>query len=138
MNRYALWKYILILLIVLIGLVFALPNIYGKDPALQISPSRAAEVDEYTELQVNTALEEAGIQAKSISLGLNRLVIRFNDTETQLRAQSVVKASLGKNHVVALNLAAATPYWLRKLGAEPMFLGLDLRGGVHFLMEIDM
>jgi preprotein translocase subunit SecD len=138
MNRYALWKYILILLIVLISLVFALPNIYGKDPALQISPYRAAEVNEYTELQVSTALEEAGIQTKSIGLGLNRLVIRFNDAETQLRAQSVVKASLGKNHVVALNLAAATPGWLRKLGAEPMFLGLDLRGGVHFLMEVDM
>jgi preprotein translocase subunit SecD len=138
MNRYALWKYILILLILLIGLVFALPNIYGKDPAIQISPSRAAEVDEYTELQVSTALEEAGIQAKLISLGLNRLVIRFDDAETQLRAQSVVKASLGKNYIVALNLAAATPGWLRKLGAEPMFLGLDLRGGVHFLMEVDM
>jgi preprotein translocase subunit SecD len=138
MNRYALWKYILIILVVVTGLVFALPNIYGKDPALQISPLRAAEVDEFTELKVSAALDEAGIQASSIELGLDRLIVRFTNAETQLRAQSVVKSSLGKNYIVALNLAAATPHWLRKLGAEPMFLGLDLRGGVHFLMEVDM
>ena len=138
MNRYPLWKNILILLIVVTGMVFALPNIYGKYPALQISPSRAAEVNEYTKLQVSTALEGAGIQYTSIDLGVDRLIIRFDDTETQLRAQSVVKTALGNNYVVALNLAAATPDWLRKLGAEPMFLGLDLRGGVHFLLEVDM
>ncbi|OGT34226.1 MAG: protein-export membrane protein SecD [Gammaproteobacteria bacterium RBG_16_51_14] len=138
MNRYPLWKNILILLIVVTGMVFALPNIYGKYPALQISPSRAAEVNEYTKLQVSTALEGAGIQYTSIDLGVDRLIIRFDDTEIQLRAQSVVKTALGNNYVVALNLAAATPDWLRKLGAEPMFLGLDLRGGVHFLLEVDM
>ncbi len=138
MNRYSLWKYILILFLIGMGALFALPNIYGKDPALQVSPSRSAEVSELTEFQVSNALEEAGIAFKSMDLGLETLVIRFNDEETQLKAQSVVTESLGNNYVVAINLAPATPDWLAKFGAEPMFLGLDLRGGVHFLMEVDM
>jgi preprotein translocase subunit SecD len=138
MNRYSLWKYILILFLIGLGLLFALPNIYGKDPALQVSASRSAEVSELTEFQVSNALEEAGIKYKSMTVGLESLVVRFKDEETQLKAQSVVKESLGSNYVVALNLAPATPDWLTKFGAEPMFLGLDLRGGVHFLMEVDM
>ena len=138
MNRYPPWKYILIIILVAFGFLFALPNIYGKDPAIQISAQRAAEVNELTKLQVEVALDEAGIKASSIELGLSSLILRFTNEETQLRAQSVVKDSLGKSYVVALNLAAATPDWLRKFGAEPMFLGLDLRGGVHFLMEVDM
>lgn len=138
MNRYPLWKYILILVVISIGIVYALPNLYGKDPAIQISPLRAGQVDELTRLQVDAALDEAGIKAMASELGINTLIVRFDNEEIQLRAQSVVKDSLGKGYVVALNLAAATPDWLRVLGAEPMFLGLDLRGGVHFLMEVDM
>jgi preprotein translocase subunit SecD len=138
MNRYSSWKYILILFLIGMGVLFALPNIYGKDPALQVSASRSAEVSELTEFQVSAALEEAGIAYQTMELGIDNLVIRFNDEETQLKAQSVVKKSLGRSYVVALNLAAATPDWLSKFGAEPMFLGLDLRGGVHFLMEVDM
>ena len=138
MNRYPLWKYILILAVISIGIVYALPNLYGKDPAIQISPLRAGQVNELTRLQVVAALDEAGIKAMASELGINTLIVRFDNEETQLRAQSVVKDSLGKGYVVALNLAAATPAWLRVLGAEPMFLGLDLRGGVHFLMEVDM
>jgi preprotein translocase subunit SecD len=138
MNRYSSWKYILILFLIGFGVLFALPNIYGKDPALQVSASRSSEVSELTEFQVSAALEEAKIPYKSIDLGLDNLVIRFKNEETQLKAQSVVKKSLGRSYVVALNLAPATPDWLNKFGAEPMFLGLDLRGGVHFLMEVDM
>lgn len=138
MNRYPLWKYLLILIIVGFGLVFALPNMYGKDPALQISSQTADPVSELTKLEVESALEEANIKASEIDLGIGSLVVRFSDAETQLRAQAVVEKTLGKNYVVALNLAPATPGWLRKIGAEPMFLGLDLRGGVHFLMEVDM
>lgn len=138
MNRYSPWKYILILFLIGLGALFALPNIYGKDPALQVSASRSAEISELTEFQVSNALEEAGITFKSMDLGLESLVIRFNNEETQLKAQSVVKKSLGNSYVVAINLAPATPAWLAKFGAEPMFLGLDLRGGVHFLMEVDM
>jgi len=138
MNRYSPWKYSLILLLIGLGVLFALPNIYGKDPALQVSSSRSSEVSELTQFQVSNALEEAGITYKSIDLGIDNLVIRFNDEETQLKAQAVVKKSLGRSYVVALNLAPATPDWLTKFGAEPMFLGLDLRGGVHFLMQVDM
>ena len=138
MNRYSSWKYIVIIFLIGLGLLFALPNIYGKDPSLQISAARSAEISELTEFQVSAALEEAAITQKGISLGISNLTIRFNDEETQLRAQSIVKESLGRNYVVALNLAPATPDWLIKFGAEPMSLGLDLRGGVHFLMEVDM
>ncbi len=138
MNRYSIWKYSLILFLIGLGALFALPNIYGKDPAIQISAARSAEISELTEFQASNALEEAGIKFQSISLGFETLVIRFEDEETQLKAQSVVKKSLGRSYVVALNLAPATPAWLTKFGAEPMFLGLDLRGGVHFLMEVDM
>ena len=137
MNRYSLWKYLLILLLVGAGGLFALPNIYGKDPALQVSSSRA-EISELTEFQVSSALEEAGIVYKATAVREENLIIRFNDEESQLKARAVVEESLGRNFVVALNLAPATPGWLQRLGAEPMFLGLDLRGGVHFLMEVDM
>ena len=138
MNRYAAWKYILILVIIVISVVYALPNLYGSDPALQITSSRGTEINELTELQVNAALTTANIKPTRTDLVNNNLLIRFNDEDTQLKAQEIVKKSLGKGYVVALNLAPDTPDWLEKFGAEPMFLGLDLRGGVHFLMEVDM
>ena len=138
MNRYSSWKYILILFFIGLGLLFALPNIYGNDPSLQVSAARSAEISELTEYQVSAALEEAELPYKDIMLGIGSLTIRFSDEETQLKAQEIVKESLGRSYVVALNLAPATPDWLSKFGAEPMSLGLDLRGGVHFLMEVDM
>ncbi len=139
MNRYSSWKYTLILIVLSVGIFYALPNLYGSVPAVQISASSAsAEVSELTELQVNIALDDAGIEPVSMELTEGRLTIRFADEETQLRARDALQESLGISYVVALNLAPATPDWLRDLGAEPMFLGLDLRGGVHFLMEVDM
>ena len=138
MNRYPVWKYVLIAIIVIIGIIYAFPNIYGSDPALQISSSRGTEISELTELQVQIAFDEVGIKPESYEINLNNLLIRFKDEDTQLRAQDIAKSALGRGYVVALNLAPSTPDWLRKLGAEPMFLGLDLRGGVHFLMEVDM
>ena len=138
MNRYAAWKYILIVVIIVIGFIYALPNIYGSDPALQVSTSRGTEISELTKLQVQVAFDKAGIKPISMKLDHNSLLIRFKDEETQLKAQDIVNAALGKGYVVALNLAPSTPSWLTSLGAEPMFLGLDLRGGVHFLMEVDM
>lgn len=138
MNRYSIWKYILILFLIGLGALFALPNIYGKDPALQISAARSAEISELTEFQVTNALEEAGISYKSSSVANESVTVRFENEDVQLKAQDVVKKALGNNYVVAINLAPATPDWLAKFGAEPMFLGLDLRGGVHFLMEVDM
>lgn len=139
MNRYPSWKYILILIVIIVGTLYALPNLYGSSPALQISGSSStAEVSELTELQVNIALDDADIESVSMELGDGRLTIRFADEETQLRAKDILQTELGRSHVIALNLAPDTPDWLRSLGAEPMFLGLDLRGGVHFLMEVDM
>ncbi len=138
MNRYPIWKYLLIVIVIAVGIIYALPNLYGKHPALQISATRGGEVSELTEFQVSTALEEAAIEYRAMELGLDNLTIRFRNEEDQLKAQSVVRESLGRGYVVALNLAPATPEWLRNMNAEPMFLGLDLRGGVHFLMEVDM
>ncbi len=139
MNRYPSWKYIFIFIVIAVGIIYALPNLYGSAPALQISASSStAEVSELTELQVNIALDDANIESVSMELGDGRLTIRFADEETQLRAKDVLQEALGRSHVIALNLAPNTPDWLRNLGAEPMFLGLDLRGGVHFLMEVDM
>ena len=139
MNRYPSWKYVLILIIILVGVVYALPNLYGSDPALQISSARGLDITQQTaELQAEIALDEAGIEPKRMEIQENSLLIRFDDEEKQLRAQDVIKKALGRDYIVALNLAPSTPGWLSGLGASPMFLGLDLRGGVHFLMEVDM
>jgi preprotein translocase subunit SecD len=138
MNQYSIWRYILILTALLVGVVYALPNLYGEDPALQISGSRGGAVDSSVEASVAAALSTANIPVKSMESGEDRLLIRFNDTEAQIKAVDYVKSTLGSDYVVALNLAPATPAWLGKLGALPMYLGLDLRGGVHFLLEVDM
>ncbi len=138
MNRYATWKYLLIVIIVAVGAVYALPNLYGEDPAVQVSGSRLAEVNEATIETVTGALKDAGIAIKEVESVPERLLVRFLDTESQLAAVDYVKAALGNGYVVALNLAPATPGWLEAFNALPMYLGLDLRGGVHFLMEVDM
>ncbi len=138
MNRYPAWKYVMIALIVVVSVIYALPNIFGSDPALQVSSARGAEINDLTKLQAQIAFDKSEIKPVSMEVVENSLLLRFKDTETQLKAQELVKEAMGKGYVVALNLAPATPAWLRKLGAEPMFLGLDLRGGVHFLMEVDM
>ena len=138
MNRYPPWKYLLIIVVITVGCLYALPNLYGKDPALQVSASRGAEISDLTRYSVEDALDEAGIKYGEISLAANNLVVRFQDEGTQLKARDIVKQALGRSHTVALNLAPATPDWLRAFNAEPMFLGLDLRGGVHFLMQVDM
>ena len=138
MNRYPLWKYLLIASVLLVGFLYALPNLYGEDPALQVSSTRGAKVDASVEARIKVALQQAGLPAQGTELTPANLLIRFNDTETQLKAQDLVKRELGDDYIVALNLAPTTPDWLRAIGAEPMYLGLDLRGGVHFLMQVDM
>jgi preprotein translocase subunit SecD len=141
MNRYATWKYLLIVIIMVIGVVYSLPNIYGEDPALQISGGRGADVDQSTENTVASVLKKAGIEVKSMSTDSGKLLVRFPDTETQLKAAEYVKGALteiSNGYTVAFNLAPATPAWLESFNALPMYLGLDLRGGVHFLMEVDM
>ncbi len=138
LNKYPLWKYVLIALVMVIGLLFALPNIYGEDPALQISANRGATVDEALVEKVDGALKQAKLPPLTIENDGRQLLARFGSTETQLEAYDVVREALGTDYQVALNLAPATPAWLLDIGALPMYLGLDLRGGVHFLMEVDM
>ncbi len=138
MNRYPLWKNLLIAIVLLVGTLYFLPNLFGEDPALQISSTRGSTVDLTTQSQVERALAQANIQPKGVTLGNGQLLVRFSDPDTQLSAQDQVKQVLGNDYVVALNLAPTTPAWLQALDAKPMYLGLDLRGGVHFLMEVDM
>ncbi|CBJ80803.1 preprotein translocase, auxillary membrane component (General Secretory Pathway) [Xenorhabdus bovienii SS-2004] len=123
---------------ILIGLLYALPNLYGEDPAVQITGARGIAASEKTLDQVRNVLEKEQIKSKSIALENGAILARFNNSDVQLRAREALVSALGEQYVVALNLAPATPLWLSKVGAEPMKLGLDLRGGVHFLMEVDM
>ena len=140
-NQYPAWKYVLLAVVILLGVIYATPNLFGDDPAVQVSPAKSVSFDASIEKKVSDALETAKLPVKSMSFRPgqdSQLLIRFNSTEEQLKAKSVIKNLLGRQAVVALNLAPATPKFLRDMGAEPMFLGLDLRGGVHFLMDVDM
>lgn len=137
-NEYPLWKYVLILFTVVVGGIYALPNWYGEDPAIQISGVRGKVADDAVERRVGFILQEAGLAYKSLELTESRLLVRFSDTEVQLLARDTVAGDLGDDYIVAVNLAASTPSWLQAINALPMYLGLDLRGGVHFLMEVDM
>jgi preprotein translocase subunit SecD len=128
----------MLILALLVGLLYALPNIYGEDPAVQITGARGAAASETTLVQIQNIFKEQNITTKSIALEKGAILARFANPDVQLRAREALLAALGDNYVVALNLAPATPPWLALLGAEPMKLGLDLRGGVHFLMEVDM
>jgi len=138
LNRYPLWKYLMVVFTIAIAALYALPNIYGEDPAIQVTGARGASVDMSTLDSVTKALDKQGLSHKSIALENGSILVRFNDTDTQISARDVISESLGKDKIVALNLAPATPDWLESIGAAPMKLGLDLRGGVHFLMEVDM
>ncbi|MGL4830205.1 MAG: protein translocase subunit SecD [Vibrio sp.] len=138
LNRYPLWKYLMVMLTIAIAALYALPNIYGEDPAIQITGARGASVDMSTLDAVTTALDKAHLSKKSIALENGSILVRFNDTDTQISARDIISEALGNDKIVALNLAPSTPNWLESIGAAPMKLGLDLRGGVHFLMEVDM
>ncbi|MCW8905553.1 protein translocase subunit SecD [Sedimenticola sp.] len=138
MNRYPLWKNILVAVLVLFGLVYALPNIFDQDPSLEISGSRRASVDSATELTVRTALDSANIKIKSTATGEDKLLVRFTDSESQLRAKEILEATLGADYTQALTLSTDVPGWLQSMGALPMYLGLDLRGGIHVLIDVDM
>ena len=138
MNQYPLWKYLLIVAVLFVGIFFALPNIYGSNPAVQVKADRDAPIDAALERRVVDGLESLGIEALRVKRDDRNLLLRFTDENTQLVARDQIARELGSQYVVALNLAPATPAWLANLGVLPMYLGLDLRGGVHFLMEVDM
>lgn len=128
----------MLVVVIVVGLLYALPNLYGEDPAVQITGVRGVAASEQTLIQVQKTLQEEKIPAKSVALEEGAILARFDTTDTQLRAREALMSVLGDKYVVALNLAPATPRWLAAIHADPMKLGLDLRGGVHFLMEVDM
>ena len=138
-NQYPLWKYLLVACVLALGCFYALPNLYGEDPAVQVSAARGAPIDEALQRQVSERLAQFGLEPARIERDVRRLLLRFDSEETQLRAKEELRNALDRRRfVVALNLAPATPRWMDVLGTLPMSLGLDLRGGVHFLMEVDM
>jgi len=138
MNRYPAWKYILLTVVVAFGIIYALPNLFGDDPAVQVSSSRGFELDPALQGVVEEVVDAEEIQVRSTEFTPDRLMLRVNGSEEQLALADALREQLGDAYVVALNLAPATPGWLRALNASPMVLGLDLQGGVHFLMEVDM
>ncbi len=138
MNQYPAWKYLLILIILAGGVLYALPNLFGEDPALQVTSSRGFAIPLDLTTSIDDALVVEKITYKDREQHGNSLLYRFNSSEDQLLAADAVRKALGEQYVVALNLAHSTPSWLRSLGGKPMTLGLDLQGGVHFLMQVDM
>ena len=138
LNRYPLWKNLMVIFLVAIGVLYALPNLYGEDPAVQISGTRGQEANSSVLSEVQTVLKENNLATKSIVLENGSILVRFNNTDNQLLAKDKITEKLGNNYSIALNLAPATPKWLSSIGGNPMKWGLDLRGGVRFLMEVDM
>ena len=144
MNRYPLWKYAILLVALLISAIYALPNLFGESPAVQVSAARSTvRIDSGTVTRVEQALAAQGVQAALIQLDANSVKARFENTDDQLKARDALEKAFNPDpadpgHVVALNLLPRTPAWLISLGASPMYLGLDLRGGVHFMLQVDM
>ncbi|HTS86131.1 MAG TPA: protein translocase subunit SecD [Usitatibacter sp.] len=139
MNKYPTWKYVLIALAILVSVTYAVPNLFGEVPAVQVSPQRATvKIDEALRKSLDDAVKAAGLAPTNVDQTDEALRYRFADTDAQLKARDAIQAAAGSAYVVALNLVPNTPHWLQSLGAKPMYLGLDLRGGVHFLLQVDM
>jgi protein-export membrane protein SecD/preprotein translocase SecF subunit len=139
MNRYPLWKNLMILAVILIAALYALPNLFGQDPSIEVTPlSKTAEITDGSVTQVEAALSQHDLAIKRIDREPDRLRIRFNDGETQLKAMDLLPETMGGEYAFALNLVADVPAWLMAIGGDPMSLGLDLRGGIHVLIDVDM
>lgn len=137
MNQYPAWKYLLVGAVLVLAVLYALPNLYGEDPAIQVSASK--QVDEVgLGERLNSVLAGSGLPYKAVEQTDVGWLVRFSDPEVQLTAKELLSQQLGTDYTTALNLAPATPDWLRGIGGQPMYLGLDLRGGVHFLLQVDM
>ena len=139
MNRYPLWKYLLILVVLLAGLIYTLPNFFGESPAVQVQPLRASlKADEALRARIEGILKDAGLHPDVVALDGNSVKARFTGTDEQIKAKDILVTQLGEDYMAALNLLSRSPQWLTDLHALPMYLGLDLRGGVHFLLQVDM
>ncbi len=137
-NHFPLWKNILVLVVFIIGTLYALPNLYGDDPSVQVSPVRESKLDQAQADKIEAQIKAAGVTAKAFELKDSHVLARFNNTDDQLKIADLLRDGLGNDFTVALNLAPTTPPWLQAINAKAMYLGLDLRGGVHFLLEVDM
>lgn len=137
-NRYPVWKYLLIIAVIFVAFLYAAPNLYGEYPAVQVMGANATLVDDVTMQKITGALNQAHVPYQSVQFEKQTLLYRFKSTDDQLKAKDVIQEALGENYLVAINLAPATPRWLKSLNAVPMKLGLDLRGGVHFLLQVDV
>lgn len=137
MLTYARWKYFVILLVLVLSTLYALPNIFPQDPSVQVTGNRGSQVDEALRTRVSDTLAKAGVSPKSVEFDNGNLLVRLGNPDQQIRANDALRAQLGSDYVVALNLASTVPAWLERIGARPMLLGLDLQGGVHFLMQVD-
>jgi preprotein translocase subunit SecD len=139
MNRYPLWKYILIAAALVVSFLYALPNFYGEVPAVQVSPHRPTlKADSALMGRIEDVLKKGNIATTGVFLDATSVKVRLTDTDAQIKAKDLLQSQLGEDYVVALNLLSNSPGWLRSIGALPMYLGLDLRGGVHFLLQVDM
>ena len=138
LNQTPIWKYVLVIFVVAMCTLYALPNLYGEDHAVQISSGKRTTVSEQMVPTIEASLQKANIAYKAVAFKNDQLLVRLNDSDTQLVAREHLDDAFGKDYLVAMNLAPDTPAWLEALNAAPMKLGLDLRGGIHFLMEVDM
>jgi preprotein translocase subunit SecD len=137
-NSFPLWKNLLVITIFVLGTLYSLPILYGDDPSVQISTQNGTKIEPGKASQIESEIKAAGITAKAFEFNDGRVLARFKNTDDQLKITDILKEKLGDDLTVAMNLAPATPSWLSAIGADPMYLGLDLRGGVHFLLEVDM
>ena len=137
LNKTPWWKYLLLIVVIIPGLIYALPNLFGDDPGIQIRATRGYDLDPVIIDQIQTELSNQQIELKSVGLSETGVEVRFNNTEDQLKSRNILQKTLGNKYTQALSLLPSTPSWLRQMQAKPMYLGLDLRGGVHFLMEVD-
>ena len=139
MNQYPKWKYGLVLVAIFIGLIYSIPNFFGESPAVQIMPTKSSDKLDLSILaSIESSLKEANLPFDGIVQEPNGIKIKFANPDNQLKAKDILQNALGVNYVIALNLVSKSPSWLSKIGAIPMYLGLDLRGGVHFLLQVDM
>ena len=137
-NHFPVWKNLLVLIVFGIGIIYSLPNLYGDDPSVQVSSTQTTLIGQDQASQIESEIKTVGVPVKAFEFKDGRILARFTNTDDQLKVADLLRDKMGSNYTVALNLAPTTPAWLRALGAEAMYLGLDLRGGVHFLLEVDM
>src|SRR3990167_10699821 len=138
MLEYARWKYVVVLLVLVLSVLYAVPNLFPSEPAVQVTANRGAAVDAALQQRVEAALKKAAVPFDSSEIGKDgNLLVRIASDDAQSSASQAIRDALGSSYVVALNQASTVPKWLQSVGAQPMFLGLDLRGGVHFLMQVD-